>query len=125
MLAVHVAQQVPGALAIEEVFEVHAAAGLHGAHHLLEQGHGLRAVGAGALHGGDELLHLVERMGMALAWRGLEVGIQMLVEVVLLEVHHVVRQLVSEGAVVRAAAAQEHQRKAVLGVGAQDLVDPA
>ena len=50
---------------------------------------------------------------------------KIVVEEVLLEVHHIGRQFVFEAVVVRAAASKKNDGVAVLGVGSDNLIDPA
>lgn len=125
---VAVADQVPGEFAVQEILQRQAAAGLqfqrnraHGRQHLGP------AFGSAVmrLQRLQELPGLGQGFGMAARGRGLDVGVQGVKEEMLLEVHHVGRQRVAEIAIVLAPASQEDDGETVLGIGLQDLVDPA
>ena len=125
VLAVDLAQDVPGAPAVEKIAQLQVATGHEFEHHLLEQRQcpwALRALAQGL----QQALDQGGGLGVAGACRRLLVqAVRRLVQEMLLEVHHVRRQRVLEVTVVAAAATQKDDGKAVLGVGADDLVEPA
>ena len=124
MRAVDAADDVPGALAVEEIPELHGSAGQHLLRHFAECLHG-PGIRRALAEGVQQALHQRLALRVAPARGRLRVPVGLLMQEMLLEMHHVVGQRVLEAAVVLAPAAQEDDGEAVLGVGADDLVDPA
>ena len=127
MVAVDLAQEVPGLAAVEKILQGNRPAGQQLGRHGLERRHRLGRMGAAGGQGGQEVLDQGRALRIARAFQGLQLraALHVFVQEVLLEMHHVVGQGIAEGAVVLALAAQEDDGKAVLRVGADDLVDPA
>jgi hypothetical protein len=73
----------------------------------------------------DQHLGLGKGLGVAWASGWNEICLEVLVEIVLFDVHHVRGQLVAQARIVIGAAADEDQRKTVLRIGLDHLVDPA
>ena len=125
VLAIGVADQFPGALAVQKIFQRKVAAGRHLAGHSAQHLQGLLGARAAFAQGVHDAAQHLERGFITRAGVRQVLCCQTVVQKVLFKVHHVGWQLVFELAVVRALAAQKHQRKAVFGEGLDDLVDPA